>query len=54
MPSQWDFSLEAVMATEKRDLLREVWAAAVVGDWEAVDKLTRGTLEKAEKLLSGV
>lgn len=52
-PIQWDFSLGAIMAREERDLLRRLWAAAVAGDWEAVDEMTSGTLAKAEELLGG-
>ncbi|KAG8166978.1 hypothetical protein KVR01_002667 [Diaporthe batatas] len=50
LPQQWDFSLDAVMASERRGLLREVWAAAAAGQWEAVEEKTSSTLAKAEEL----
>lgn len=37
-PLQWDFSLSGIMG-EKRDGLRDLWAAAAAGQWEAVDEM---------------
>lgn len=42
------------MAGEKRDRLPALWAAAVAGQWEAVDEMTSGVLAEAEELLGGV
>ncbi|KAK2613662.1 hypothetical protein N8I77_000560 [Diaporthe amygdali] len=52
LPSlQWDFSLGGIMAGEKREGLRALWAAAAAGQWEAVDEKTKGALAVAEELL---
>jgi hypothetical protein len=51
MPLQWDFSLGGIMAREKQDRLPKLWAAAMAGDWEAVDEMTSGVLAQARDLL---
>ncbi|KAI3397735.1 hypothetical protein diail_10388 [Diaporthe ilicicola] len=51
---QWDFSLGGIMAGEKREGLRALWAAAAAGQWETVDEMTSGVLAVAEELLGGV
>lgn len=52
LPLQWDFSLSGILG-EKRDRLRALWAAAVAGQWEAVDEMTGWGLEAAQELLGG-
>ncbi|KAL1861300.1 hypothetical protein Daus18300_008976 [Diaporthe australafricana] len=55
LPSlQWDFSLGGIMAREKREGLRDLWAAAAAGQWETVDEMTSGVLAVAEELLGRV
>lgn len=51
---QWDFSLGGIMAREKREALRALWAAAAAGQWETVDEMTSGVLAVAEELLGRV
>lgn len=48
----WDFSLEELLRGEKRARLRALWEAAVVGDWEAVEQMTRGEIVAAEALVA--
>lgn len=47
----WDFSLAEVLADEERATLRELWAAAVAGDWETVEDKTREETSAVEELL---
>ncbi|KUI53763.1 hypothetical protein VP1G_01193 [Cytospora mali] len=48
----WDFSLVEVLRGEKRARLRDLWVAALAGDWEAVEDKTRGLVAVANELLA--